>query len=310
MSQIIEHSTTEGVMGAFESCAYVKCAVWQGTEPLVVYEGEDKEEAKQLIDGWLESLAQLPSTAVYKLRVYGDDVKNITNKSPYKAVTRFQFNTPYNSQQVQGPDGKIILMRDVNRTPAVGNTGSFNERLNQLELENKQLVERVHKAELASLEERFNAKIAGLSAAPEMSIVDKIDGIIDKLLNKVEPVFNIIGKLKGQQQNYILTNTVPVNGTTHKTQAMADEEVQDPVIIGRIIDKFLTAEQQKLKKHEQGAILKAALEAMNAEELDDLQVQCLELIEPRIGNVTLTRMLVVVQGLDDHDMNKLLNNLD
>lgn len=311
----IEHRDIDGVLGAFRSTGLAKMAIWQGTIPVMVYDGDDLDEAEQKLDEWLNFIQNGGTTAQYMLKMYPDDSKNITNRTPFRCATRFQLTPAAGAQYTQTADGKVIMLRDVNRTPAVAatnNTG-LTERLDKLERENRDLMERLHTEQLNNLRTEFKATIAGIaSAQPQLTIVDKIDQIIDKLLNKVEPIFNIVHKIRGTNHDYIVNRTSPVAGTKNKGQVEEKDDTQEQETIPAepVLYTLLTPEQQKLPVDDRNALIVPILEALSTDDLDELQMACIERLEARISAVTVTRVLLVVDALDDKGMNKLLNNLD
>ncbi len=340
---VIEHRTQEGVLGAFEASGMTKFVIWQGNEPIMVYDEQDPDfeannngAASDKLSQYLNFIQSTGTSAIYKLRVYTDDVKSINAKTPPRAVTRFQLSPTDIAEYKQTPDGKMMLIR---QQPAPGgNNTALTHRLDNLEQTNRELLERLHQAEIKRVEQNFQHQIAGLTQqqqdAPDVwtrigeSLLEKPDNL-DKALGHLKDIIGMALNAFRPNKNFI-TNQPPapapspvsVNGTNVKEPVKPqehEEEHEDPeqpetlqvplTEEGAYINPFLDEQQRALKKSKRFPLMQEALSKLTPEELDEQQMICVEILENRITPVMLTHLLIEVACMDNDDLNSVINNL-
>lgn len=198
---VIEHRTAEGVLGAFESSGMTKCAIWQGTIPVMVYDEkhpdfveQSPQAAADQLTTWLNHIEDGGTSAIYTLRVYPDETKNITNKTGYRAATRFQLNAAQGADYKQTPDGRVMVIRDSNR--GVGSTGGGNNGMfQQLIDQNRQMMELFTKAMQQQQDTKLDKLIGYLeekaNKPPEDTPLDKAMQIGQMIIDKPDIIDRI-----------------------------------------------------------------------------------------------------------------------
>lgn len=304
----IEHRSANSVLEAYQQYALPNFSIWSGKSLRWKYEGGNGDEGMQMLQNCLQTIQDSGTTTIYTIRVYPAERTKITSNTEYDGSTNFQL-TSY----VAGGNGQgSITIANPQQAPAKIDPLWMN-RLTLLEDENKKLRNELHANQLRSMEERLNNQFSKQIAGLKEQATDKwekFDSILEKHWGKVKEV---VGAIRNEfaPNNYIVDQgkQVAVNGTksSHEIDTNMDTKFTDE---GALINPFLTPEQQGLKLHEKSAIVKSLIEKTDKDTQDDIQSECLEIIEKRISNITLTRMLLAVACLDNHSMNKLLSNLD
>jgi hypothetical protein len=286
---VIEHRNQEGIIGAFESSGMEKFAIWQGTVPVMVYDEKDPDYeegnttiASDKLASWLNFIEQGGTTAIYTLRVYPTDTKNISNKTAYRAATRFQLNQAQGAEYKNTPDGRVMVIRDNNR-PAVSNTGGNNLQIQQLIEGQNKMMELFAK----SLENRENDRIGKLIGfleesarqPPKETMEDKFMKLGELIVEKPD-IIDRIGYIFRPQLYSREPAAEPIAGTTQqkepeKPQPMAEHE-----------ETPLTAEEEA-----------ALTDRMNA---------ALDVLEGHIGLETLTEALEKLSKNEPGKLNSLL----
>ena len=281
---VIEHKTMEGVIGAYESSGLTKFAIYQGTEPIMVYDGDDPQEAGDKLETWLNFIHEGGTAAIYKLRVYKDTCKEITNKTGYHAVTRFQLNSSKTDSYEQTPDGRVMVIRDGGRKPNMSGTNAqmqaiLDGQTKMLDLVAKMLEkkegDRMDKL-IGFLEEKSrkpdpDPPIDKLMKLGEL-IVDKPD-IIDRIGYIFRP--NIYQRVEQEPQQ------TAVNGTKKKDEPTP---VADPP------EKENTMEEVKELTEEEVTALNDRLDA------------AMDIIEEHVG---LSALVEIMEALSTQKPEKL-----
>ena len=315
----IEHRSKEGVIAAYKLLKKPQFAIFAGSEIVYPFEGADMEEGEEQLAQALDMLEEGRSTATFTLRIYPDNTKVITNKTPSSASTTFMLNastpTRMNEAGVMVIDNTRNAVKD-NPGMGVGYTEMIN-RVRNLEIELEKEREARHQAQLDNLRIEMDNKIAGLTAAsapaPAPGWADRLIGLFEQLVPKPEIVGGWKDTFFGKRQNFIMQPGTPISGTSQQaTQEETDMKTEwnpDNKDYEILMYNFLTPEEQKLKKSKQNALIQPRLATLTPEQLDEIQVECLEKIEAKITNPVLTLTLLNFQALDDEDTNKLLNHM-
>ncbi len=112
----VQFTDLESVIHAYKTRGVPAFGLWQGSQFLFKYEGEDISEGAERLQAFCELLAE--SAAIYSLHVYEELTGKISNKTPYQGSFNFRFQA-----DTLGYNQGAIAVRQ------------FNERL--LQLENK-----------------------------------------------------------------------------------------------------------------------------------------------------------------------------
>lgn len=322
MARGIEHRTAEGVLDAYRINDDPNFAIFSGTEIMMGYDGDDLNIGEGRLSDILNTLDQGGSSTTFTLRIYPVGTKGMTNKTPYKASTTFMLN---GNQPVRSENGIMVLDRGNGQAPARTDNAMI-QRLDNLERLNREMQEKLHKAELDNIKQNFEHQIAGLRKIEEEkpdiwsrigeSLADKPENI-DRLVKTFgDLVGNLIYAFKGKKD--FINHTAPVNQVrgTNNVEQMAKEQDNDQETEeiptneeGALINPYLSAEQQHLKQSAKYPIVKAALEKLNDEQLDNLQMVCVEVLEKRTSKIILSQLLLTMACVDNEDLNKILNNL-
>ena len=311
----IEHYNPASVIQAYTDYEKPNFSIWSGKRLCVVYEDGNSDQGLQLLINALNTIAMSNTSAVYTLKVYDEDCGRISSKTEYRGSTTFMFTG--NAAAAPGEKGMVMFQGaagPAKTDPAV------SSKLATLEKENTELREKLHKTELQQLRDEltttFETRISGITAAnQEPTTWDKVTQLLDneKLPNLLEKIVDKIADIiTGKKENYIQQpGGGAVSGTNHKQteQPMENDQIQ-LTAEGALVNPYLSPEEMEFKKDRQSQIMRERLKGKDQEEYDGIQSDCLEIIEKRVGAVTLCRMLIAVACLDNHDLNKLLNNLD
>jgi len=311
MARGIEHKSVDGVIDAYILNDHPNWGLFSGREIMIAYEDGNMDAGMSMLKDYLDILQQGGSSAVYTLRIYNDDVKNITDKTGYRASTTCMLNS---NTATRTENGVTIIDRGVGNTAAPGNNAAsalIMARLDKLETENARLRDENHKQEIKFLMDKLDKAIAGTEAKEEKK--PWWENLIEKVSERPESIGKFLEPIKDlfvEKKNYIVQTvpqTVPVAGTDNKEEPpMSNTQAT----AGPLQNPFITDEERKMSSDEQSKLLIDRLAKLTDEEHEDVQNECLESIAARISHVTLTRMLLAVADMDDKNMNKLLNHLD
>ncbi len=311
MANGIEHKSVDSVMEAFRSYDLPNFSIWAGKQLRVKYEGGNWDEGLQELLNYLNVILAANTQCVYSLRVYPEDVTHIDNKTPYDGSTTFMLSpaVPTTTQ-----NGVTIIDRNGNQVGSSRTDPAVLRELEQLRTKTDQLQSDLNRKEIELLKQDFDHQIAGLKREyeeqPELSWGDKALAFFEKLLEKpevIEKTGKAIAGIFNKGNNYIIEHpqvvqTSPISGTNTETEQEMETTIFE--------NHFLTPEERKLKKHEQSELMIQRLTPLDDDKHQDIQNECLTSLETRIGNVTLSRMLLAVAGLDNHELNKLISHLD
>lgn len=330
MAAGIEHRSVDSVIQAYQDYGYPNFSIWNGKRLCVVYDGDNTDEGLQTLINYLNTILAAGTQAVYMLKVYPEGVK-ANSGTNYNGSTTFMLSPTAMTTTAPAPGGVgsvHFIDRTGNNSQATGK--EVLSRIDSLEKENQRLQKELQDAKLNQIRTDFDNRIAGLQRQYEekeeptwwekgLELLKEKPDTLDRLGNILEKV---ISGIRRGNKNYIVEQPAgggSMAGTTHKSppadpagensENMETEEIQ-LTTEGALINPLLTPEERQLKKKEQGAILVERLTPLSQDQHDDLQSDCLEIIEKRVGPVTLSRMLLAVASLDNDDLNKLLNNLD
>lgn len=332
----IEHRTPDTVLDSFSYYDKVKWNICVGNDQVMCYEESDPDASRQLLETSLNAIANSGTTATYMLRVFDNSCTNLTAKTPPKGSQTFMFG---GAPTMKTENGITIIDRTATNNQYAASMArpdpTLISRLEKLEKDNQDLLEKLHKSELANLKQDFTNQIAGLQldkSEEKPDLTDRIFGFIEKKPDSIKDVFEGLGNLlerlmPGSGKNFIQPRdpAPAINGTT-KEQTMdsrhnleeeldeeRDEETESDIPLtaeGALINPFLTPEEQNLRSNRQGEIIKARLAGLTTDQLDEVQMTALEVLEDRITPQVLTQMLLQVACMDNRDLNKLLSHLD
>lgn len=318
MGRGIEHREPESLIKAYEDYGKCNFAIFSGRDLVLKYDEGDPDEGMAMLQGCVNMIMNSDTRAVYMLKVYNDKVGAVNTKTPSEGSTTFMLSK--SAITTTDGNGKMIIDRTAMYTGGNGKTDpAMLGRLDRLEQENKELLERVHRSELDNLRqqltETFDKRISGLEQK-EATNWEKVESFVDRFWDRIERTAKDIYFEFKPKNNYIQDKqpAAAMSGTANNKNKENSETMEASEVVltpeGALVNPFLTDEQRKLKKSEQANIVKEMLTPLPQDSHDDLQTECLEIIEKRIGAVTLSRMLLAVACLDNDDLNKLLNNLD
>lgn len=310
------------MMQAYQDYGYPNFSIVQGKRFCIGYDGNNIDEGVSTLLNYLNSILANNTASVYLLRVYPEGV-SVDSGSNYKGSTTFMLSPTAMTTTVPGPGGVgTIQIMDRGGQYQAAQPKDLMSRVEKLEKENESLRERVHKAELDNIRTDFSNQIAGLKRDQDEkgqpSWVDRIFDFLEKKPDAMDKVGEMVSSIAGifsGRKDYIVNRTAPaaVSGTTktadNSNQDMEPQQVQ-LTQEGALINPFLQDSERSLKRGEQQKILADRLTPLTQDQHDDIQGECLEVIENRIGSATLSRMLLAVACMDNDDLNKLLNHLD
>ncbi len=303
---VIEFRDQESVIGAFENTGSVKFAIWQGTIPVMVYDEKDPdfEEgntalASDKLSTWLNFIQEQGTTAIYMLKVYPDDAKNITNKTAFRAATRFQLTPSNNNKYENTPDGRVMVIRDNNR-PAVNGTGGNNSQLQALIEQNKQMMDMFARSLQQQQETKIDKLIGFLEEKSRTPPEEGWDSKLMKLGEMIVDKPDIIDRIGYIFRPDIYTRSfepevTPISGTAKEPEpkpaaAAADTQNESPKNDNNMADE--TPEEQELTEPEVQA-------------LTDRQNAALDKVEDVIGLEELTEILEALAETDPQKLQKL-----
>lgn len=346
MGHGIEHREPATVLQSYEAMERPNFAIYAGTSQKMYYDGGDMQEGKSRLEDILSAIDESQNQTVYTLKVFEDGEKRITKKTPEAGSTTFMFS---NNARVKTENGVMVLDRTSNAPANQAANNALQQRFSDMEKQLNEMREKLHAQQLAELKKDFANQIAGLAKQQEekpdvwerlgQMILEKPERL-DKIIDKSADVIGYLFKsLTGGNKNFIQERTATAGNNVRGTSTKAPEpvkqqpmEVKEPTATttqqpaaaaqteqdsievpvtdeGALVNPFLTDEQKKLKKSAQYDIVKTELESKADEELDNLQMVCIEILEQRIKKVTVTHLLLAVACLDNEDLNKVLNNL-
>lgn len=319
MAAGIEHRSAESVLNSYQDYDLPNFSIWNGKRLCIKYDQGNADEGYQALVNYLNTIAQSNTMAVYTLKVYPEKCTGITNGTLYEGSTTFMLSPAATTIQQNG----VTIIDPSSKTAQYGSK-ELVSRIEKLEQENVSLRDKLHKEELDRIRQDFTHQISGLNREQEeKSGWDKFLDILERkpemLERGIDRFFDGAGKIAGlfrTQKNYILEQPASrgaIAGTENKSEPINDTAVEtsyDTTAEGAMINPFLTIEESRLKSGAQSEIIRSKLEPLTQDQHDDIQSECMEAIEKRLGPVTLSLMLLKVASLDNADMNKLLNNLD
>ena len=312
MASGIEHRDPVTLLQTYQDYGVPNFSVWSGKRLCVKHESGNGDLAYQELQGFLNAIMQSNTGAVYTLKVHPEGIPKITANSDYEGSTTFMLGPVSNNQGgtnttvmipgAPGPVGKI--------DPAI------TAKLEKLEKVNEDLLDRLHKNEINSLREDFTRQIAGLKQEPEKSWVDRIFDYLEKkpeaIKDALSGIGNIIEKFVKPANDYIIPNPAAAPGSvagTNQNTEMANEQIT-LTSEGALVNPFIAENERGLSQTDQDHLLKTRLAAIDQDGHDQVQNDCLEIIENRIGAAVLSRMLITVACMTNKNLNKLLSNLD
>jgi hypothetical protein len=215
----------------------------------------------------------------------------------------------------------------------------YDERIAKMEAMLNNEREARHKAELESMRRDMDAKIgaiANLQPQPE-DRWDKLIGLVSDIIKDPTPVHNWLGIFKPKQDFTVAAQATkyvnqPLGKTEQKEPKKEVEDMNTQETEGVFLTAFLTPEELHLKESKRNAVLldkMRDLEAFpgegaqdgedghdpesenykqnGASACDDLQIACIENLEERFGKGFITTVLLIMQGKDNEDLNKLFS---
>lgn len=248
---VIEHRDIDGVMGAFKNTGLTKWALWQGATPVMVYDGDDAGESDDKLMQCLQFIEDGGTTAVYALRAYNDSAHDITNKTPYKCATRFQLTSAPTSGYQTMPDGKVMVIRDGNRS--VGTTSAAGDPyIRQLiESQNKTnelIMKMIQQKEGDRMDKLIGFLEQSVNKPAEESMVDKLVTLGKDIIDKPD-IIDRIGYIF-RPSIYQRVETLPqtesaVNGTTNAKKEDPPME-QTTEVVNEEVTEQEAADQESL----------------------------------------------------------------
>ncbi len=283
---VIEHRDIDGVVGAFSNMGLTKWAIWQGTTPVMVYDEDDSGESVNRLMECLEFIHNGGTTAIYALRVYPDKAVDITNKTPFKCATRFQFNSSPTTGYQATPDGRFVVIRDGNKS--VGNTSAAGDPLIRQLIESQNRTNELIMSMLKTKEADRMDKLIGfleesVKKPAEESMVDKLvtlgKDIIDKpdIIDRIGYIFRPSIYQRVEQQN---PQTEPaVNGTNAKKEepmetqekVLTEEEVNAQAAADEALDERIDVALDSMEEIVGAEAMAELLECLARQKPDKLK---------------------------------------
>jgi len=329
MARGIEHREKETVLEAYSlQTDKPNWAIFSGTEPVITYDGGLISEGEERLSNYLQMIEDSPTRTVFTLRVYYPETTKITNKTNYAGSTTFMLNGE--AGVTKDPTTGLIVL-DRNQGTSKTDTTAYNSlsgRLDQLETENKMLLQRLHQEEIKRLEDKMSAAISGLNQP-----VNRWDKILDIIEAKPEIIPNTIDKVLGYilnrntpQPEPIYSHANPIAGTTATEPAPASNGTTNNEMSQQETAE-LTAEQLESLHDQQSEYCDNLEDRLGAENFtlylgqlaamsDDQLIQWskqeeyLQNIRQRLEGATISKLLQSVTEMNDKSLNKLLNYLD
>lgn len=314
----IEHRSGDTVLQAYSDYACPNFAVFNGKRICVKHDSGNIDQAYQELQGFLNLIQASNTGAVYTLYVFPESVKNINAGTPFSQATG---STTFMLQPLQpGGVGNTVIMPN-NNTGMTRTDPALNAKVAELEREKEILLHRLHKQELEDMRKDFSNQIAGIQLQNQnkhwtdrlMDVLEAKPEMIKETLSGIGKLINSIIRKPVDYTSGYTSTVIPgggqMSGTANNTD-MNNSETVEVTDEGALINPFLTAEQRALDNDEQQQLLIIALKDLNQEQHDDVQSECLEMIEKRIGAATLSRLLISVASMNKKSLNKLLSHLD
>jgi hypothetical protein len=312
-------------MQAYQEYGMPNFSILQGKRLCVAYDDGNIDEGTTKLLSYLNQILASNTASVYLLRVYPENVP-VNSSTGYSGSTTFMLSPQALTTTAPGPGG-VGSVQIIDRGGQVQQYQGSKElaaRVEKLEAENRNLLDRVHKAELDNIRTEFTNQIAGIRKDHEQdskgSWHDRLFDFLEKKPEAIDKVGNMLQGIAGifrSNKDYIINKgpgaAAAVSGTKQTAENSdtmnTDQQVQlTPE--GALINPFLEPAERDLKSSEQSRILIERLTPLDQEKHDEIQSECLEIIESRIGAVTLSRMLLAVAGMSSDGLNKLINHLD
>ena len=224
------------------------------------------------------------------LKIYPNDAKNITNKTAYRAATRFQLNAAQGADYKTTPDGRVMVIRDQQRQLSGTNMGGNNAQLQALLDNQKQLRELIAKNMQTRENDRMDKLIGFLeqrAAGPsEETIEDKLLKLGQFIVEKPDIIDRIGYILRPSlySREPVLDN---INGTNQPPTERKEPAQTDPPM-----EETHTAEGEHLTEAEEQA-------------LTDRQNAALDKLEDIIGLHELTEILEALAGTNPDKLQRL-----
>ena len=223
----IEHTNKDTVIEAYQFFAAPNWCIWGGRDKRAQYVDDDLDEGETKLGEFLDMIANSNTSTVYLLRVYKAGTKNVSNKTEGEGATTFMLS---GTTKITKDQNGVTIIDRTRGEPA--GSAALASRLDNLERDNKDLLERLHKQEIEMLRKEMDARISGLSNTPEPSMFDKALLLIDKvgehpaILDKIAGIFQKRTAPPVAEAQYFSTE-VPVNGTAQNSTDMNQEQTQD-----------------------------------------------------------------------------------
>lgn len=306
----IEHRQKDSVMACYDHFNEPNWGIFYGTEPRDNYCEGDSNDARVKLDSYLDMIYGMAINQTYTLRVYPATSAVITTKTPFSKSTTFNFS---NSNLPRGEGGAVTINNPIPmQNYAAAANAATTAKMDQLTDEINKLKDQLYRKEIDSVKTDFANQIAGIrDKEPDLSFGDKMLKFLENLVEKPEVVEKIGYAIRGAfkpNKDYI-QHTSQVSGSISGTDKTATD-MSHQATAQPYINELLTPEERKLDAEHQSKLTIERLTPISQEEHDDLQSECLQNIEARIGAITLSRMLIAVACLNDKEMNKLINHLD
>lgn len=344
----IDHVSKESVEGAYELINKPNWAIFAGKEIIIAYDENDPVRGAEMLNDYLSLLEQGQSTQIYTLKIFAENAIINQKSKDNIASTNFMLNNN-SALRKMPDGTVIIDDRRSNEKISGTSLPGYSLLQNEVATLRRELEierEKRHIAELKNLEDRFTAQIAGLSKE-EKPWYDRVIDSFEKIIDNPEKIENMKSFFsKSSKREWIQPAAAPaqvrispVSGTNAKEPVahpatepppvavkvaeIEEKEVPEETIDPILVNNILSPEERALPSDKRNELVLAKMEAMNAEELanpttDDgeevselieIQNQCVESLEGRIGRPVLTTMLLAVQALNDKDLRKLLDHL-
>lgn len=282
---VIEHRTLDGVVGAYENSGATKFAIWHMTTPVMVYDGDDQTEALHKLEEWLRFIDEGGTAAIYTLKVYPDSATNITNKTPFRAATRFQLSADTGAEYKQTPDGRVMVIRQ-NQAPAVsGNNAQIQALLDNQNKLMDLMVKNMQQKEADKLDRLIGYLEESTRRPPEETTEDKLMKLGQFLIEKPD-IIDRVGYIFRPSLYSREPVQEPINGTQQQEQpAPAQQKQEDPTMEQQQAQATELTEQQELA-------------------LTDRQNAALDKMEDVVGLQVITEGLEKLSAIPDDKLQK------
>jgi hypothetical protein len=327
VGQAISLKGVENVLSAYRAAGSPKWALFCGQEIQFPYNGDSMEEGEQELLQFLTLLEAGGSKAVYTLKVYYDDVKQIDKKTPNKGAVPFVLNDE--PQYRTGKDGNVIITAPNQQPQGMGMNNLWQEN-KELRAKIDELKDQIYKLQLAQIQKDVSHQIAGLNKADDMPWWEKGFTFIDKLTDKPDAmakITDIFRNITGQPpaRNWDPPARETRINVNHQMSGVSPEAAAPPVEPepeenGEIFMREMLTPTEWNQRNRMDIILEKlrALEAHEIEagttateesQLMKMQEACLESIAETVGDAVLTLMLLRVQAMTKKEREQLLNHM-